>query len=246
MRNLLHVVVALAAMTGFLSLFGLSGCGTKPAHRMEAYNKMYADSFETVLAQCTQITGFTHLTIVDTLYTEMYIALKSCTENDTDALHLVFQKVDSLMELDSITGRKLKCLEAKGIAFGFRKDIKGFLANEYQKYLLYPDSSAEKYLGIGMYLRHQGHDDEAKSNFIKTVALADEQLANGYGNREELYLFKISALAFCGDDEKVHSVIANALATETDAALIETLNEINQDYDGFKHTILNTFHAFGE
>ena len=101
-----------------LLTFVLVSCNNKPSKSVDtsaysqdtlgAYDEMYRDSF-IILIQ-SRINK--PLTKVDTMYTEMYIALKTMAKDKRSA-PMVIRKVDSLVVMDTVKANQVEYLECK-------------------------------------------------------------------------------------------------------------------------------------
>ena len=73
-----------------------------------AYDEMYKDSFDILIHSRIK----SPLTKVDTMYTEMYIALKTMAKDKRSA-PMVIRKVDSLVVMDTVKANQVEYLECK-------------------------------------------------------------------------------------------------------------------------------------
>ncbi|MCR5157603.1 MAG: hypothetical protein K6D37_00595 [Prevotella sp.] len=106
---------------------------------------MYKDSFEVLLHSETP-----PYSLADTIYTEMYIALKAIKNDKTNqCAKLVCEKVDKLLKIDTIKINQIDYLEAKIIAQAILKDKEGIIKSSFQQYNLYPENSFERLSSLG-------------------------------------------------------------------------------------------------
>ena len=122
-----------------------------------AYEALYKDSLETILHRLEP--PYTH---EDTVYTEMYIALKAMgRSHDKRCAKLVCEKVDELIRLDTSKFNQIHYLEAKIIALGALKENKGVKESSFQLFNLYPENSYERLSSLGKYYLSTHEKDSA-------------------------------------------------------------------------------------
>ena len=210
---------------------------TKPQNGNLSYDALYTDSFDILINQLGD-----SVTYVDTLYTEMYIALKSMSPGDDgQCAKMVIEKVDKLMELDTIKENQIQYLEAKQIAQSVLKDKKGFIETIYQQINLYPENSFERLGSLGSFFLATNQTDSANYYLNKCIQVSKENLNSGNDEiKEKGIMGVLHGLVLLNKDQEAKSFIKEQLQIYTSGEIEELLRSIDEDFDGFKQMELES------
>ena len=162
-------------ITSILATLFLVNCGSrqsKPNSQNSAYDVLYKDSFDILLHK----EASPH-TLSDTVYVEMYLALKAMRPGDDgECARMVCEKVDLLMKLDTIKENQIHYLEAKQIAQSKLKDVDGFQESAYRQYNLYPEDSFERLGSLGSLFLSMNQKDSADYYLNKCIEISKRNL----------------------------------------------------------------------
>ena len=197
-----------------ISSIFLGGCNNKANVSAEnQYDIMYKDSFDILLHSMEP-----PYTKADTIYTEMYIALKAMRPDD-----------------DGVCA-KMVC-EAKQIAQGVLKDKKGFIETSYRLYNLYPKDSFERLSSLGSLYLATNQKDSADYYLYRCLQISKENLNSSNSATIEKGIFGVlHCLVLLNKDEEAKSFIKEQLNNNPSDEIEELLHSLDEDFDGFKRT----------
>ena len=203
-------------------------------NKQSSYDVLYKDSFEVYLNRIGE-----NLNYVDTLYTEMFIALRAMSPKDNgECARMVIEKVDMLVTLDTITNNKIHYLEAKQIAQGALRDIKGFLDTGYQIYNLYPENSIERLSSLGAYFLSINKNDSAEYYLNRCLQVSKKSLNTlDVEEKEKCIIGVLHSLVLLGEDEKAKLFINEQIKDSPSDETKELLYSISENYQEFKHSL---------
>lgn len=198
------------------------------------YDALYKDSFEVYLNRIGE-----NLTYVDTLYTEMFIALRVMSpKDDGQCARMVIEKVDILVTLDTITNNKIHYLEAKQLAQGALKDIKGFLDTAYRIYNLYPENSIERLSSLGAYFLSINKNDSAVYYLNRCLQVSEKGLNTlDVEEKEKCIIGVLHSLVLLGEDENAKLFVNEQIEDSPSGEIKELLYSISENYQEFKHSL---------
>lgn len=231
-KSIINIMLIIAVST-FISLI-VNSCDS---YNSSPYERMYKDSFDILLSR---VKAPNHPDKLDTLYTEMYIALKT-SENSLESQEIVLNRVERLMQMDTIIENQIHYLDAKLIILSLQGKEKDYWDTAYKSYLLYPVNSLERLSSLTAYYKKINQNtDSATYYFNKTINIAEGLLtSNDSETRMKAIVTKISNLCLFDCDDENKKFIQEQLRIETDPDIIELLQQINNDYNSFKHEIRN-------
>jgi len=132
-----------------------------------AYDEMYKDSFDILIHSRIK----SPLTKVDTMYTEMYIALKTMAKDKRSA-PMVIRKVDSLVVMDTVKANQVEYLECKQMALASLGRKKEAYKLGYRIFNLYPENSYERLVSLGGYYITMNQMDSANYYLERSLTVA--------------------------------------------------------------------------
>lgn len=201
---------------------------------LSAYHEMYKDSFDILIHSLP----YRPLTKVDTMYTEMYIALKA-TAKDKRSATMVIQKVDSLMILDSIKANQVDYLNCKQIALTILGRKKEAFKLGYAIFNLYPENSYERLVSLGSYYITMNQKDSANYYLEKSLSVARTFLKSNSAKVQTKGAVSIlTSLVMLGRDTEAKVFIKERLNSRPSADEKEMLNDADRDFGGLKKRLL--------
>lgn len=197
------------------------------------YETLYEDSFDILIRSLGD-----SLTYVDTLYTEMYIALKSARPNDDGkCAEMVCEKVDMLLKHDKVKENQIMYLEAKQMAQGMLKDKDGFIKSSFQMYNLYPKNSIERLSSLGSLYLALNQKDSANYYLNKCLQVSKENILIGDNELYEKNLIgALHSLVLLGKDEEAKDLIKEQLKNKHSDYIDELLHSLDRDFENFKQS----------
>jgi hypothetical protein len=231
----------------FLSLASiiLCGCGNKAATTSlsndSPYEIMYKDSFDILLHSMEP-----PYNKVDTIYTEMYIALKAMRhDNSEQCANMVCEKVEVLFRMDSVKENQIQYLEAKQIAQSVLKDEKGYIETAYRQYNLYPENSFERLGSLGSLFLSMNKKDSAEFYLNKCVETSMANLHSQNNEiREKSILGVIHGLVLLGKDQEAKDFLQNQLKQNLSKDLEDFIRSFYDDFEEYKQTEWRSVHEF--
>lgn len=225
----------IAFFIGFFAIaISFNSCDKKSSQQITgvtSYDALYKDSFEILLHSDTP-----PYSLADTIYTEMYIALKAMKNDKTNqCAKMVCEKVDQLMKIDTIKVNQIDYLEAKQIAQGILKDKEGFINSAFQQYNLYPENSFERLSSLGSLYLATNQRDSANYYLNRCLQVSKEYLhSSDYATMEKGVLGILHSLVLLNKDQEATSFIKEQLDNNPSEDLKELLHSFDEDYEGFK------------
>lgn len=227
-----HLFVAtITTMFVAISLFTTTSC-TQDAGLIK-YQKMKQDSLAVLLE------GITNPTFIDSLYTEMYIGLKTCTckkYTSKKVCHLVINKANQLLAMDEDINNRLHYLEAKGIALSLLKDTKGAIEVIREQGEQYAAGSIDRMAMWALYQMNVNQNAYYTKRYIEQCIKAAETIILSTSNKEEKEkaAYNISVwLIWLGKDEQAKQFMQEYAQKEND----EIMMEAAQDFPEYKRTV---------
>lgn len=199
-----------------------------------AYDKMYRDSFDILIQPRIN----KPLTKVDTMYTEMYIALKTMAKDKRSA-PMVIRKVDSLVILDTLKANQIDYLECKLMALVSMGKKKEAYKLGYRIFNLYPENSYERLVSLGGYYITTNQMDSAKYYLERSLAVARSFLKSSSEKvQTDGAVCTLTSLIMLGRDEEAKSFIKERLNSKPSVEEREMLEDAERDFDGLKRSLL--------
>lgn len=220
-------------------------CGNKAATTSlsddDPYEIFYKDSFDILLHSMEP-----PYNKVDTIYTEMYIALKAMrSDNSEQCAKMVCEKVEVLVRLDSVKENQIQYLEAKQIAQSVLKDEKGFIETAYRQYNLYPENSYERLGSLGSLFLVMDNKDSADFYLNKCVEISMANL-NSQNNeiKEKSILGVIHGLVLLGKDQEAKDFLRNQLNQNPSEEMEDFIRSFYDNFENYKQTEWQTIREF--
>ena len=204
------------------------------SHQMagvSSYDALYKDSFEVLLHSETPPYSQS-----DTIYTEMYIALKAMKNDKTNqCAKMVCEKVDQLMIIDTIKINQIHYLEAKQIALGILKDKEGFIKSAFQQFNLYPENSVERLSSLGSLFLATNQNDSANYYLNRCLQVSKENLSSSdSANVEKGVMGVFHSLVLLNKDQEAKSFIKKQFDNNPSEDLKKLLHSLDEDYEKYK------------
>lgn len=224
----------------FLTLWAITAvsCNSKSngEGHASAYEKAYAAQFDDIISQLDHSPDYS-----DTLYTEMYIALKAIKEDDACG-DIVLDRVNKLLRLDNDPENQRHYLEAASIVYSIRKDCDKFWETSKIIYDTYPQDSFQRLSSYAAYYSIIKQDADSAVYYISSAKDAALELKNSDNSEDRIgYCIGIATLFILeGNDEAAKSSIQEYISNETDTENLETARELLADFEQFKTEILNS------
>lgn len=224
-----------------LMLFLLCGivtisCNRKELDGIDAYNQMYADSFDILIEGIGDVPSLN-----DTLYTKMYIALKTCSNERTHAVSnevcdTFYALYNTLREKGTSDKWFYECTEMKSLVLSLQRRLDEYKETRREMYYLFPVDNWERASYLGVEYHTLGMEDSAKYYLELCVRLCDSIIINSNDSeeRQSAIVNKWSSLALLGKDYETREFIDSMLRKETDPKIKELLLEISSEKDAEK------------
>lgn len=227
----------------FLALWAIAAvsCNSKSIgeEHASAYEKAYATQFDDIISQLDHSPDYS-----DTLYTEMYIALKAIEEDDACG-DIVLDRVSKLLKLDDDPENQRHYLEAASIVYSFRKDYDKFWETSKKIYDTYPQDSFQRLSSYAAYYSIIKQDTDSARYYISSAKDAALKLKNSDSSEDRIgYCIGVATLFVLeGNDEAAKSSIQEYISNETNKENLEAANELLTEFEQFKTEILNSGNA---
>lgn len=214
-----------------LSLTNCAQNGPQQITGVSSYDALYRDSFDILLHSETPPYSRT-----DTLYTEMYIALKAIRNGESNqCAKMVCEKVDELMKIDTATINQIDYLEAKLIAQAVLKDKKGAVETCFRQYNLYPENSFERLGSLGSLFLALNQKDSANYYLNRCYQISKENLDSESDDiKEKSILGILHSLVLLNKDEEAKDFIEEQLNSNPPKDIKELLISLENDFENFK------------
>lgn len=214
-----------------LSLFSCSSNKTNTASENPVYDVLYKDSFDILLHK--EVPPYT---LTDTIYVEMYLALKAMRPNDNgECARMVCEKVELLMKLDTIKDNQIHYLEAKQIAQSALKDLDGFKESAYRQYNLYPEDSFERLGSLGSLFLSMNQKDSAEYYLDRCIEISRRNLnTKDNETKEKSILGVIHGLILLGKEQEAKSFLEEQLKLNDNEDIIDFIQSFYDDFDNYK------------
>ena len=221
----------------------LNGCWdgnrNKNTKQVYDYETMYKDSFA-VLIGSLESSDYTP-TIADTLYTEMYIGLKTL-ESDEKSAQIVLDRVSELMKIDTIKENQIHYLDAKAIVLSYQKKYDEYWNNAYEQYNLYPENSHERLESLGVWFKNRGNNDSAVYYFDKCIEVYQNKLSEAQNRQDrEDAIFAILRSYMLQDKDNEARLFATSVKTlDLDKDTKDMLDYASNNYSAFKSEVYSS------
>lgn len=199
-----------------------------------AFDEMYKDSFDILIHSRIK----SPLTKVDTMYTEMYIALKTMAKDKRSA-PMVIRKVDSLVVMDTVKANQVEYLECKQMALASLGRKKEAYKLGYRIFNLYPENSYERLVSLGGYYITMNQMDSANYYLERSLTVARSFLKSSSEKvQTDGTVCTLTSLIMLGREKEAKSFIKEQLNSKTSAEEKEMLEDAERDFDGLKKSLL--------
>lgn len=199
-----------------------------------AFDEMYKDSFDILIHSRIK----SPLTKVDTMYTEMYIALKTMAKDKRSA-PMVIRKVDSLVVMDTVKANQVEYLECKQMALASLGRKKEAYKLGYRIFNLYPENSYERLVSLGGYYITMNQMDSANYYLERSLTVARSFLKSSSEKvQTDGTVCTLTSLIMLGREKEAKSFIKERLNSKTSAEEKEMLEDAERDFDGLKKSLL--------
>ena len=186
-----------------------------------AYDEMYKDSFDILIHSRIK----SPLTKVDTMYTEMYIALKTMAKDKRSA-PMVIRKVDSLVVMDTVKANQVEYLECKQMALASLGRKKEAYKLGYRIFNLYPENSYERLVSLGGYYITMNQMDSANYYLERSLTVARSFLKSSSEKvQTDGTVCTLTSLIMLGREKETKSFIKERLNSKTSAEEKEMLED---------------------
>ena len=224
-------------ITVFISIFAtllFINCGSRESKsnsQNTTYDVLYRDSFDILLHK-----EASPYTLSDTVYVEMYLALKAMRPGDDgECARMVCEKVEILMKLDTIKENQIHYLEAKQIAQSALKDLDGFKESAYRQYNLYPKDSYERLGSLGSLFLSMNQHDSAEYYLNRCVEVSKKTLhSSDSEEKEKSILGVIHGLILLNKDQEAKSFLEEQLKQNDDEEIIDFIRSFYDNFDNYK------------
>lgn len=204
----------------------------------KSYEEMYRDSFDVLIGSLDYAP-----TYADTLYTEMYIALKTL-ESDSKSADIVLDRVSKLMVEDTIKENQIHYLDAKSIVLSIQGKEDEFWDNAYEQFNLYPENSYERLISLGALFKKKGNNDSATYYFDKCMVEYQKKLSTRQDDvdMEEIIYAILCSYVLQDKDTEAKLFVKDMSANDFEPEVMELLEYVTNNYNGFKSEVLRTFY----
>lgn len=209
-------------------------CGRMPQESLSSYKDEKTEEIKRLLNELDQPTDR-----IDTLYAEMYVALKE-SPNDSSARNIVIEKVYELLKLDTIISNQRHYMDALAIVYSLNKDYDNLLSTSFKIWNTYPYESLERLSSYAMYytLRTQ-NEDSAKIYCDKVLKYGSDSIKSiNPRKRESGYIAISSVFMAKGNKTESKKFLSKCLETEPDSMNISLLQDLLNNYDEYAKTLL--------
>lgn len=238
-RSINFIVYPMKTIYGIIYILIITivvGCNVASEKNADSYDyeTMYKDSFDILIKRCGE-----QLELADTLYTEMYMALKTCGE---DSLHLskascdiVLDRVDKLMKIDTIKANQRRYLYAQMKVYSMMHDFDKFMETEYLYWNTYPANHIERLSGMGVHFLVLQNQDSANYYLNKAISSVDNFTDfSDTEDRLSAIMGKATSLILLKRDREALVYLQEQVRRENDEEGKEMLESIISDFDEFK------------
>lgn len=218
---------------GFLQ----SGCTSSPTKEPRTeYEKAYDTQFPELIKSLDRTPD-----VIDTLYTEMYIALQTMRKDEA-AGDIVVDRVNRLIELDTIKENQRHYLEALSIAYSLRKDYDNFWRTALKSYDTYPTNSFQRLSSLAAYYTYIDINPDSAAHYIAAAHRAADRLkhSDSANDRMGYYFGKATLYTIDGKDENAKAMLRECIANENDEEGIQEAKSALADFDAFKASLIPT------
>lgn len=216
---------------------------TKTITGNKAYDRLYVDSFEKLLHSETP-----PYSKIDTIYTEMYIALKAMSSDNTnECAQMVCDKVDILMNMDTIKSCQIHYLEAKQIAQGILKDKEGLTETCYRLYNLYPEDSFEKTGSLGALFLSTNQLDSAEYYLNRCIDISRTKLdSSDIELRKKGILGVLHGLVLLNRSQEAKTFLFEQLQQNKNDEINDYIHTFYDDFDNYVQSEYESIKLFQE
>lgn len=173
--------------------------------------------------------------LADTLYTEMYIALKAIEKDETLG-DTVINRVQRLLKIDTIPENQRSYLEAASIIFSMRKDYPNFWEISKISWDTYPYDSFQRTSSYAMYFTQiEQNPDSAILYINKTINTAQNLLKSDADEDRITGCIGLAQMNILqGNDEDAKKIIAEFIRTEPTSENRIAAQSVLDDFESFK------------
>lgn len=228
----------LALLLLLLCDIAIVSCNRKGNEGIDAFNQMYADSFDILIGGLGD-----SLTLNDTLYTKMYIALKTCSNERTHAVSdevcdTFYALYNNLREKGMSDKWFYECAEMKSIVLSLQRRLDEYKETRREMYYLLPVDNWERASYLGMEYYTHGMEDSANYHLELCVKICDSIIFSSRNNNErmEAIVGKWTSLALLGKDFEAVQFVDSMLNIESDSDIREFLLNVKAEKDAAKQT----------
>lgn len=218
-------------ITFIIFLLALLGTSCNEATRGKSlYETELEDKFSSLISLIDRETN-----LADTLYTEMYIALKAM-DKDATLGDTVINRVQKLVQMDTIRDNKRTYFEAASIVYSLRKDYPNFWRVSKMMWDTYPIDSFQRLSSYAMYYTHiEQNPDSAKYYIHKSIQSAQILLqSNDDAERIDGCIGLALMNIIQGNDSNAKEIIAAFISNESSYENKEVAKSILDDFESFK------------
>ena len=226
----------LALLLLLLCDIAIVSCNRKGVEGIDAYNQMYADSFDILIGELGP-----SCSLNDTLYTKMYIALKTCsnerTHNVSDEVCDTFYALyNTLLEKGTSDKWFYECTEMKTLVLSLQRRLEEYRQTSIDMYHLLPSDDWKRASYFGTEYYALGIEDSAKYYLELCVRLCDLVISSSKNNNERMEAIagKWCSLALLGKDQEARLFIKSSLQQECDPEIREWLLDVSNEKDAEK------------
>lgn len=181
--------------------FSLLSCHKREVMGMEDYDRLYADTFNQLINGLDK-----PLELSDTIYTELYIAMMTCSPSryciNNEICDTFYAKYEKLKEVDTLRQYIDVAMEMKVIVLSLQGKEVEAMQLMLERNRMKPDDDFEKASFWGAYHYVLGNSDSASFYLNTCIMLCDNVLEDRGSERiKDAILNKWQALVLLGRDE---------------------------------------------
>lgn len=214
----------------------ISGCNSKnnSEEYVSPYEKAYVEQFDQLISQLDHLPDY-----CDTLYTEMYIALKTIKEDETCG-DIVLDRVNKLLLIDNDPENQRQYLDAASIVYSIRKDYDKFWDTSKKIWDTYPFDSFERLSSYAEYYSTIQQNADSAYMYIESAKIAAQKLKYSKNQEDRIgyCIGMVTLYVLEGEDEVAKLFIQEYIASEQNIENLDVAKELLKDYEQFKEEIL--------
>lgn len=218
----------------FILCWICGGCSSSTKQEKEStFEKAKEEQFDQFLSQLEQ-----PYDLSDTLYTEMYIALKA-SKSDVGCGDTVIKRVHQLLEIDDNPDNQRHYLDALSTVYSMRNDMDNFWKTALLTYDTYPYDSFQRLSSYGLYYTYIVNQPDSASVYLEKAKVAALKMAKSDNSEDRLgsCIGIASILIAEGKDSEAKDCIHRFIETETNEENQQIAQDMLDDFVSFKESV---------